>query len=49
VLEPGVDHGVAAVLDDHGLAGEVADVGQGLEDDAGLLLGFLDHGRLPSS
>ena len=30
-----VDHGVAAVLDDEGLAGEAPDVGQGLEQDLG--------------
>jgi hypothetical protein len=38
-LQGRVGHGVAAVLDDHGLAVELADVGQRLGQDLGLVAG----------
>ncbi len=37
-LEGGVGHGVTAVLDDHGFAMELADIGQGLGQDFGLVV-----------
>jgi hypothetical protein len=37
----GIGHGRATVLDDHGLALKVSDIGQGLDEDGGFLDGLL--------
>ncbi len=36
ILQVIVDHGIAAVLDDDGLAGQTLDIGQGFDQDLGL-------------
>ena len=45
LLQRGVSHGVAAVLDHHGLAMELTDIGQRLGEDLGLVAG-LDMGQV---